>query len=153
MIAKSVFGALLAATILSSAALAQTDPQSGRPVTEEVQRGYVGVPSPAEPAVDAAQKPVTQSLNNQVSAADAAASATNAAAAADAQAQYDADRAAYMDALVKHDAAVNRTDARYARQQSAYANAMSAWRIQVAACKAGHHRACDLPAPAASDYY
>jgi len=149
MFAKPLFGALLAATFVTAPTLAQIDPQSGRPVTEEVQRGYVGVPSPAEPAVDAAQKPVTQNLNNTV----AAASTANQTADAAAQAQYETDRAAYMDALIKHDAAVNRTDARYVRQQNAYADAMAAWRAQVAACKRGHQRACEMPAPNPADYY
>ena len=149
MLAKPLFGALLAATVMTAPLLAQTDPQSGRPVTEETARGYVGVPSPAEPAVDAQQKPVTQNLNNAIAAnSDANAAASDAAAA-----QYDADRATYMAALIKHDAAVNRTDARYVRQQAAYANAMAAWRIQVDACKRGHHRACDLPSPNPADYY
>jgi hypothetical protein len=153
MFAKPLFGALLAATFMTAPVLAQTDPQSGRPAAEEAARGYVGVPSPAEPAVDAQEKPVTQNLNNAVAADSAAANSANAAASDSAEAQYDADRAAYMDALIKHDAAVNRTDARYVRQQSAYASAMAAWRIQVDACKRGHHRACELPSPNPADYY
>ncbi len=58
-----------------------------------------------------------------------------------------------MDALVKHDAAVNRTDARYVRQQAAYADAMRVWRRQVWACHHGHPRACDLPAPYPAAFY
>jgi hypothetical protein len=153
MLAKPLFGALLAATIMTTPALAQTDPQSGRPVAEEAARGYVGVPSPAEPAVDAQEKPVTQTLNNAVAANSAATNSATMAASDAAEAQYDSDRAIYMDALIKHDAAVNRTDARYDRQQRAYAHAMAAWRIQVDACKRGNHRACDLPSPNPADFY
>ena len=143
-----------AATILATPLLAQAiDPETGRTATAEQQRGYVGVPSPAEPAVDAAQKPVTAALNGQVAAADAAASNANAALSADQQAQYDADRAQYIDALVRHDAAVNRTDARYVRQQRAYADAMSVWRVQVAECKKGRQSACRMPPPNVADYY
>ena len=58
-----------------------------------------------------------------------------------------------MDALVKHDAAVNRTDARYVRQQVAYADAMTAWRAQVRACKNGYKRACNAPTPNPADFY
>lgn len=151
---KRFFGSLVAAAMLAAPLFAQaTDPATGRDVATEAARGYVGVPSPNQAAVDASEKPITSALNGQ---ADAAASAqtTNAAAlGADQQAQYDVDRAAYVDALVKHDAAVDRTDARYARQQRAYADAMSVWRVQVAECKKGKQKACRMPPPNVSDYY
>ena len=65
----------------------------------------------------------------------------------------DADRAACMGALARHDAAVDGTDARYVRQQRAYADAMAVWRIQVEECKRGHRKACDMPPPDVTAYY
>ena len=44
-------------------------------------------------------------------------------------------------------------DVHYARQQQAYAQAMEAWRIQDAACKRGHQRACNAPSPDPADFY
>ncbi len=72
---------------------------------------------------------------------------------AEQQAQYDADRQAYLAALVQHDRAVDRTDARYVRQQRAYADAMAVWRVQVAECKKGRSSACKMPPPSVADYY
>jgi hypothetical protein len=102
-------------------------------------------PDPADPQAHAG----AAGLNRQVAVANAA----NAGRDAVAQAQYDADRAAYVDALVRHDAAVDRTNARYVRQQTAYADAMEAWRFQVAACKKGKRKACDMPPPNPANYY
>jgi hypothetical protein len=93
--------------------------------------------------------PGTTALNNGVAAAGAATAAQNDAT----RAQYEADRAAYMDALVQHDRAVNRADARYVRQQNAYADAMAVWRVQVEQCKRGRQKACDMPPPNPADYY
>ena len=69
------------------------------------------------------------------------------------QAQYEADVAAYRDAVKAHAMATMKDDARYARQQRAYADAMAQWRIQVAECKKGSKTACDLPTPAPAAYY
>jgi hypothetical protein len=144
MFTKPLIGAALAAAaIIPAFAQAVRDPAT------EAARGYATVPSPNEPAVDAAQKPVTQALNGAVAAnAQAAADANT-----DAQAQYELDRAAYMSALAQHDRAVDRTDARYVRQQVAYADAMRAWRYQVAECKRGNRKVCNLPAPTPADFY
>lgn len=156
MLIKPLFGALLAASALAPV-LAQSAPPPGpEGSAQEVARGYANPPMPNQSAINAGGQAGTASLNNQVAAADAAAQATNdanAAMSADQQAQYDADRRAYMDALVAHDHAVNRTDARYVRQQRAYADAMFAWRRQVYACKHGHQRACDMPPPDPSRFY
>lgn len=156
MLIKPLFGALLAASALAPV-LAQSAPPPGpEGSTQEVARGYANPPMPNQAAINAGGQAGTASLNNQVAAADAAAQASNdanAAMTAEQRAQYDADRQAYMDALVAHDHAVNRTDARYARQQRAYADAMFAWRRQVYACKHGHQRACDMPPPDPSRFY
>ena len=105
-------------------------------------------PNSSQPA-PSGPNPGTVAANAQVAATVDAAAAMN----AEGQAQYDADRAAYLAALAQHDRAVDRTDARYARQQRAYADAMAVWRWQVQRCKQGHQRACDLPTPDPSAFY
>ena len=161
MSAKPYFAALLAAAALAPG-LAQTTPapsgteNTGRSAQEEYQRGYAATPMPHQAEINAAGAPGTAAINNQVASTTAANNAANDATMAqyqESQAEYDADRQAYMDALVKHDASVNRTDARYVRQQRAYADAMRVWRAQVWACKHGHPRACDMPAPDPSRFY
>lgn len=123
---KTVMSGLLLVASLSLPALAQTA-------------------DPADPQARAG----AAALNNQVVAEQNARTQRDAAA----QAQYDADRQSYITALMQHDAAVDRTDARYVRQQVAYADAMEAWRMQVAACKKGKRKACDMPPPNPADYY
>lgn len=143
---------LLAATVALAPALAQTTP-TGRSPQEEFQRGYAATPMPDQANINAGGQAGVQALNGQAgAAAQANAEAATQTSAAN-QAQYDADRAAYMNALVAHNHAVNRTDARYMRQQRAYADAMAVWRVQVDACKRGHQRACDMPAPNPADFY
>jgi len=154
---KPLIGLMLAATALAPS-IAQTTgtENTGRSSQEEYQRGYAATPMPNQAAINAAGAPGTAAINNQVATTTQANNDANAATIAqyqETQAQYDADRAAYMDALVKHDSAVNRTDARYVRQQRAYADAMRAWRAQVWACTHGHPRACDAPTPNPADFY
>jgi hypothetical protein len=158
MSAKPLFGLLLAATVLapSFAQTASGTENTGRSAQEEYQRGLAATPMPHQDAINAAGAPTTAALNNQVQSTTQANNDANNAALAqyqESQADYDADRQAYMDALVKHDAAVNRTDARYVRQQAAYADAMRVWRRQVWACKHGHPRACDMPPPNPAAFY
>ena len=155
---KPLIGLMLAATALAPS-IAQTTSgteNTGRSPQEEYQRGYAATPMPNQAAINAAGAPGTAAINNQVATTTQANNDANAATIAqyqESQAQYDADRAAYMDALIKHDSAVNRTDARYVRQQAAYADAMRAWRAQVWACKHGRQRACDAPPPNPADFY
>lgn len=140
--------AALAGVAALSPALAQTANPTAPTRELPYDRGY-DKPTARADAVNAQEAPVTATLNGQSSvAAQGSASATAAG-----QAQYDLDREAYMSALVRHDAAVNRSDARYMRQQRAYADAMSVWRIQVQECEKGHQRACKLPPPNVADYY
>jgi len=141
---------LLLSALLPVAAMAQTADRSPQ---EEYQRGYAATPMPNQDAINAGGAAGVDRLNGQAAAAGAQATAAGAAVQGANQAQYDADRAAYMDALARHDRAVNRTDARYRRQQNAYADAMAVWRVQVTECKRGHRAACDLPAPNPADYY
>jgi ABC-type phosphate transport system substrate-binding protein len=155
MSAKPLFGLLLAATIMAPG-FAQTAPgveNTGRSAQEEYQRGYATTPMPNQAAINAAGAPATAALNNQVASTTQANNAEEQAQYQESQAEYDADRQAYIEALVKHDAAVNRTDARYVRQQAAYADAMRVWRRQVWACKHGHQRACDMPPPNPAAFY
>jgi hypothetical protein len=142
---------LLAATV-PTLVLAQAA-DTGRSAQEEYRRGYAATPMPHQDAINAGGAAGVDQLNGQAAAgAQASADAGSATARTD-QAQYAADRAAYLDALVRHDHAVDRTDARYRRQQNAYADAMAVWRVQVAECKRGNRQACDLPAPDPADYY
>lgn len=150
---RTFFAALLAGAI-ALPALAQSTPApppSSDPA-QEAARGYAAPAMPNQAAINAGGQAGTAALNNQASDASQGAQA-NADVAAANQAQYDADRQAYMVALMRHDAAVNRTDRRYVRQQNAYADAMAAWRAQVVACKSGHQKACDMPPPNPADYY
>lgn len=68
------------------------------------------------------------------------------------QAAYDADVAAYRVELQAHRRTA-RADAAYAaRQERAYADAMHAWRIQVADCKRGIGAACRAATPRPADF-
>ncbi|HWI85674.1 MAG TPA: hypothetical protein VNT42_05035 [Sphingomonas sp.] len=158
MSAKPFIGLLIAATALAPVLAQATSgtENTGRTAQEEYQRGLAATPMPDQAAINAGGAPGTAALNDQVARTTRANNDANDAALAEgaaAQAQYDADRSAYMDALIKHDAAVDRTDARYARQQRAYADAMRVWRGQVYACKHGHPRACNAPTPDPAAFY
>lgn len=155
MSAKTLFGLLLVATVAMPTIAQSTSgtENTGRSAQEEYQRGYAATPMPHQKAINAAGAPATAALNNHVAAVTQANADANAANSAAVQAQYAADRIAYMDALVRHNAAVNRTDARYARQQNAYADAMRVWRAQVYACKHGHPSACNAPTPNPAAFY
>ena len=104
----------------------------------------------AHVAADAREMPVTRGLNNQVSGAVTQAQTTNAVVQAqnDAnQTQYQADVAAYEQAMREHKREVLSTDATFMRQRQAYVLAMRDWRAQVEQCKKGYQKVCDLPAP------
>jgi len=140
--------AALAGVAMIAPAIAQTTAPAAPTRELPYDRGY-DKPTARADAVNAKEGPVTDTLNAQANGA----AATTAASSTANQAQYDVDRQAYLDALVQHDRAVNRTDARYMRQQRAYADAMAVWRVQVQECKKGHQRACQLPPPNVSDYH
>ncbi len=101
--------------------------------------------------------PTTQDLNAATAAAvdarDAGQAAAQTAQMANESAEHRADRDAYMAALIAHDRAVDRANAHVARQQAAYADAMAAWRLQVAACRRGVTEACRAPTPNPADFY
>ncbi len=98
-------------------------------------------PGAVAPGVD----PGTANANANVAGAIAATATVNANNAA----QYDSDLANYDAAMRAH----GRATVRYARQKRAYADAMAAWRVQVAACQSGHQVACNAPAPDPANFY
>ena len=152
MLSKQTLG-FFAAFALIAPLHAQSADGTGRTPQQEYQRGYAATPMPNQAAVDAQSRPAVAALNNAV-AADQQTDAAQASAQADVnRAQYDADRAAYMDALIRHDAHVDRAEARWRRQQNAYADAMAVWRVQANACKRGDRRACNAPTPNPADFY
>ncbi len=71
----------------------------------------------------------------------------------EARADYAADQARYEAAIRARHHTIALTDAHYARQQRAYADAMNAWRAQVTACRSGDTRACRSPTPDPAAFY
>lgn len=65
----------------------------------------------------------------------------------EAEAAYQTDLSRYDQAVRARRRSIAVTDSRYAHQRQAYAEAMQAWREQVAACHAGNGRACRAPTP------
>lgn len=145
-------GAALAAI---TPAAAQTNVQAQDPNAPHAplpyDRGY-DKDSPRTEAIDAAGRPAVNAANR----AALADSSSQAAAQADVQAaesaQYGADVAAYRQAMRAHHREIARDEARYARQERAYADAMVDWRRQVYACKHGSNAACNAPTPNPADY-
>lgn len=104
-------------------------------------------------AANAAERPVTETLN-----ADAAVQASDnravvATVNANNEAQYEADMAAYRASVEANRQAVAADQMRYSQQQRAYADAMSAWRDQKGACEKGRMKACKAPTPNPADFY
>ncbi|WEK41652.1 MAG: hypothetical protein P0Y64_09390 [Candidatus Sphingomonas colombiensis] len=114
-------------------------------------RGY-DKDSPRTEAIDAAGRPAVDAANRQVLDQ----SNTQAATQADMQqadsAQYAADILAYRQARRAQHRQVARDDARYARQERAYADAMADWRREVDACHHGNNAACRAPTPDPANY-
>ena len=136
---KLVIAAALAALPLA-AADAQTDPN------QPTNDGSAGASATVPPGgVAEGVDPGTAAANAAVRGNIAAVQTAN----ANVEAQHQADLAAYDAAMRAHG---NQT-AHYARQQRAYADAMTAWRLQVAACEKGHQLACNAPAPDPASFY
>ncbi len=104
--------------------------------------------SPKNVIADAREIPQTQALNSQVASNVGSTDVQNAAN----QAQYEADKAAYAQALRDHHRDVLTTDNVFIRQQMAYADAMRDYRVQVEMCRRGFKSACDLPTPDPQKY-
>jgi len=139
--------AMIAAGALAAAAVpafAQTDPH--QPANDGSAAASTTVaPGQIAPGVD----PGTSSANAGVNGVIQQNQASNAAN----QAQYQSDLSAYNAAMHAHGHQVASQDVHYAHQQRAYADAMEAWRIQTAACKRGHDRACNAPTPDPAEFY
>ena len=157
MSSKMFLGMLLGATALAPAFAQDAAPPPGpEGSAQQVQRGYANPPMPNQEAINAGGRAGTAALNNDVAVTTGVREAVNIAniqRSAEDQAIYEADREAYWGQLAKHDRAVDRRNERYIRQQTAYADAMWAWRLQVAACKKGKTKICNAPAPTVADFY
>ena len=145
---------MLARTLLCAAAMATAAPALAQvpnpdPAPEApVDRGY-DVSTPKHDAIDVQEAPVTRALNNDANQA----ATVNAIGSAMDQQQYRDDLAAYHDAVMAHHADAMSDQARFSRQQRAYADAMAQWRAQTDACNKGKLKACKLPTPNPADYY
>jgi hypothetical protein len=146
---------LMAATALMAltaplAAQSTVQPAPALPPTTPLatDRGY-DKDTPRTDAVNAVEAPVTAALNDQVATADAGAAAINATN----QEAYAADMARYRTKVTATNNIIVNDAIRYDRQQRAYADAMSAWRMQAAACKKGKRKACNAPSPDPADFY
>lgn len=140
----------IAATAPLAAAGAQTIPAPDAAVATDphqpanngsAEASATVAPGEIAPGVD----PGTSLANAEVAGDLAATRTVN----ANRRAQYAADLAAYDAAARAH----SRQSARYARQKRAYADAMAAWRVQVAACDRGKTVACNAPAPDPAAFY
>ena len=133
---------LLLPLLLGAALPAVAETPADPPVSDPYARGYSAPHSPAAPAVNAVEGPVTDSLNSQVATMDGVQ-----------KAQYDKDMADYRNKVEANARQSMRDEARYRNQQRAYADAMFAWRLQTRACERGHVRACRAPTPDPADFY
>ena len=105
--------------------------------------------TPTTTAADVREQPVTQALNNNV-----AANAQANTAVRDAQQnQYELDRASFRAEVAARREKIEMDQEAYAKQQSAYADAMAAWRIQNDECKRGILKSCKKPTPVPADFY
>ena len=111
------------------------------------------VPTPAHEANSAGTAPSTAAANDAVATSEAARQGAIQAGNLDAEAQYAADMASYEAALRANRRENIANEARWHRQQRAYADAMAAWRVQVAACERGNDRACKAPTPDPAAFY
>jgi hypothetical protein len=150
--------AILIAALLATPALAQTAPQTTAPSENPdapraplpTDRGY-DKPSARTEAINAASRPAVRETNEAVRTATADQPVLSVAPAD--QARYDADMAEYRAALREHDARMADDAAYSARQERAYADAMTAWRIQSNDCKRGITAACRAPTPRPADFW
>lgn len=130
-------------------ALAQAGPMPTEPQRSDADRSGPDQASRSSSQIqpgDPSPGPTTRELNR--------ASNDYTRMRASARAHYRMDRRAYIAAVeAQHDREVNRYDRRYVRQQVAYAEAMAAWRVQVAACKRDDRQACAAPTPRVADFY
>lgn len=141
---------LTPALFIAAPALAQTTSPSESPDAPRTplpyDRGY-DKPSARTDAINESSRADVAAANNDVAAASAAQPA-----GVD-QARYEADLVEYRAALAGRDRAIAVDAAVVAKQERAYADAMTAWRIQVADCRRGITAACRAPTPRPADFY
>lgn len=111
--------------------------------------GLAFAQTPSTTAADAREQPVTEALNNSV----AAQAEANIAVREAQQDQYELDRASFRAEVVARREKIEMDQEAYARQQTAYADAMAAWRIQNDECKRGILKSCKKPTPVPADFY
>lgn len=133
---------------LAAQAVAPTEPSRELPY----DRGY-DKQTPTHDAVDAAEKPVTETLNTRAAVVASGNRAAVATVNNANEAQYEADMAAYRAAVQANQQQISKDEARYERQQRAYADAMAVWREQKAACDRGVLKECKKPTPNPADFY
>jgi hypothetical protein len=138
--------ALVAALALAAPGLAQTaapNPadQPSTPLPYDPGRDSN---TPRSDAIAAETAPGVAAANNQV-AAQTSPSAID-------PVQATKDRLAYRAALRARHRTIAVDAAIQEQREGAYAQAMADWRVQVAACKRGHQRACDMPSPDPQNY-
>lgn len=143
-ILTAAFAACAASGIAQTMPAASDPASAGTPLPHD--RGYDKA-SPRTEAIDASGRPAVRAANADVAEqADAQTANTG-----EQSPQYAADMAAYRQALIDRHHAMAADQRHYAHQQRAYADAMYAWRRQVAACHHGNGNACraSTPDPAA----
>ena len=148
---KPIFLAAPALFLCAAHVSAQTPPATdpGDPRTPlEQDRGY-DKPSARTDAINAPNQAERAAANAEV----AARPPSRTEMSPEAQAQYDADLAAYLSALRTRRQIAAADERLYVRQQTAYADAMYVWRLQVADCRAGRKEACKTPAPDPVDFF
>ena len=160
MLKRLIMGAAFAA--LAAPLAAQNSPPTNPP-TQPGTKEDPGTPRAPLPTDRGYDKPQvrTEAINapnrGEVAAANSMTSGSstgNAAAAisADLQGQYNADMAAWVDAMRSRDAKIAANASQYDRQQRAYADAMYVWRMQVRDCEHGYQFACNRPTPNPADF-
>ena len=102
--------------------------------------------------ISASTAPGTAAANDAAAGEVAARDQARAAMSVADQDRYDADMQAYREARQARRQLIRHDEAYYDRQQRAYAAAMADWRMQAAACRRGHPRACRAPTPRPGDY-
>jgi hypothetical protein len=160
MLKRLIAGAALLA--LAAPLAAQNAPPTNPP-TQPGTKEDPGTPRTPLPTDRGYDKPQvrTEAINNpnrddvaEANSMTSGSSSAGAAAAisADLQAQYNADMAAWLDAMRTRDSRIAANASQYDRQQRAYADAMYVWRMQVRDCERGFEFACNRPTPNPADY-
>ncbi len=152
-----LIGAALAINVPAAFAQTQTAPAASEspdaPRTPlDHDRGY-DKPSARTEAINASSRDQVAAANNEIKDATASQPTAVVGVAPADQARHDADMAEYRAALRAHSATMADDAAFAARQERAYADAMTAWRIQAVDCRRGVAAACRAPTPRPVDFW